>query len=459
MRFIIKSTCAYVCCLLLSQFALADDDADKQPIASAPFEIPQATLTLDQALALALSGNPGLSAMQARARALADVPSQVGALPDPTLSLGALSLPTDTFSWSQEAMTQKRLGIGLTLPFPGKLGLREAVAELQAQTGEFDVAEKKLVLARSVRFVWWNLVYVDHAISLVQRNRSLLREFVKIAEAKYKTGQGMQSDVLLAQVELSKMLEREIALHAARRNQAAALNALLARPAQSEVHMPAQVDENLPIPLALSPLIEAAKLNRPFLATRRNSVEVASLRAHLAEKDYYPDFRLGAAYGFRDGNNPNGSTRADMTSLTLSINLPIFVASRQRKALSQRHNEMQKEEYSLQDSLLQVQTEIEQALVDFHVASEQASLYKSGIIPQSSQAASSMLASYQVNKVDFLNLVRAQITLYNYEAQYWKTISSAWQAWARLQAAVGVAPESLFHKDAALINNKDNSHE
>jgi outer membrane protein TolC len=48
-----------------------------------------------------------------------------------------------------------------------------------------------------------------------------------------------------------------------------------------------------------------------------------------------------------------------------------------------------------------------------------------------------MLASYQVNKVDFLNLVRAQITLYNYETQYWKALSSGWQAWARLEAATG----------------------
>jgi len=35
--------------------------------------------------------------------------------------------------------------------------------------------------------------------------------------------------------------------------------------------------------------------------------------------------------------------------------------------------------------------------------------------------------------------VRAQVTLYNYETQYWKALSSGWQAWARLEAAVGAA--------------------
>ena len=40
-------------------------------------------------------------------------------------------------------------------------------------------------------------------------------------------------------------------------------------------------------------------------------------------------------------------------------------------------------------------------------------------------------------EVDFLNLVRAQLTLYNYETQYWKMLAAAHQALANLAAAVG----------------------
>ena len=48
-----------------------------------------------------------------------------------------------------------------------------------------------------------------------------------------------------------------------------------------------------------------------------------------------------------------------------------------------------------------------------------------------------MLAAYQVNEVDFLNLVRSQMTLFNYELLYWKSVSEANQALSRLEAAVG----------------------
>ena len=48
-----------------------------------------------------------------------------------------------------------------------------------------------------------------------------------------------------------------------------------------------------------------------------------------------------------------------------------------------------------------------------------------------------MLAGYRVNKVDFLNLVRSQITLFNYETRYWLSLTTANQSLARLVAAVG----------------------
>jgi len=396
-----------------------------------------APLVLEDAVALALAGNPSLAARQSRAQALAAVPAQMATLPDPTLSLNALSYPTDTFSGTQEAMTQQQIGIGLTLPFPGKLDLREQAASSEAQAAGQDVAEQQLVLVRNVRTAWWSLFYLDRALDIVLHNQAWLRQLNVIAQSRYSTGQGMQSDVLLAQVELSRLLETEITLRAARRNTAARLNALLGRTAATPITLPQEVNEDLPPISDDSGLVELAQENRPLLATRRKLLEAAQARTRLAEKDYYPDLKLGVAYSFRNGNNPNGSARADLASITLGISLPLFADSRQDQAVAQRQAERQQQEYELQDSVLQVTAQIEQAQADYQSAREQVSLFKTGLIPQAQQTVSAMRAAYQVNRVDFLNLVRAQITLYNYETQYWKTISSGWQALANLEAAVG----------------------
>lgn len=408
-----------------------------------------APLRLDDALALALAQNPGLAARQSRATALAAVPSQVGTMPDPTLSLNALNFPTDTFSGTQEAMTQRQIALGLTLPFPGKLGLREQAANLDADAAAHDVDEQRLLLVRNVRTAWWNLLYLDRALTVVQRNQNLMRQLNAVAATRYSTGQGLQSDVLLAQVELSRLLDTELALSASRRNTAARLNALLGRRADTPILLPTEVNEDLPPVADSEELNRLAEEYRPLLASRRKLLEAAEARTRLAEKDYFPDLKLGLAYGFRNGNNPNGSPRADLASVTLGISLPLFADSRQKQAVSQRAAERQQQAYELQDSMLQVGAQIEQALADYRAAREQAALLKTGLIPQAQQSVSAMNAAYQVNKVDFLNLVRAQITLYNYETQYWKTLSSGWQALANLEAAVGTtlpAPKENAHE-------------
>lgn len=395
------------------------------------------TLTLERAVALAIDGNPGLAEMRARAEAMSAIPSQAGSLPDPMVSLNALNFPTDSFDRDQEPMTQLQIGVEQALPFPGKLGLQERAAAFDAEAAVSNVAESRLRLVHTVKRTWWQVFYLDRALETVSRNQDLLRQFVKIAQTKYKVGEGLQQEVLLAQVELSKLLDREIELRGLRRQQLARLNALLDRPVNSQIDLPNKRDDGLARILSEQQLLERAEVSRPLLEQRRQEVEAARTRHEYARRDRYPDFRLGAAYGLRDGENPNGSTRADFATIRLGVSVPLYAGRKQDKAVEQRSSELMAKKYALQDESGKVQAEIVAALADFQRASEQVQLFKTGIIPQARQSVASMIAGYQVNKVDFLNLVRAQITLYNHETQYWKSFSEANQALARLAAAVG----------------------
>jgi outer membrane protein TolC len=395
------------------------------------------TLSLEDAVSMAVKGNPGLAEMQARAQSMEDIPSQVGALPDPMLTLGALNLPTDTFSLDQEPMTQLLIGVEQSLPFPGKLGLKERAAEIDADAAASNVDEARLLLIRNVRHTWWQIYYLDRALDIVARNQDLLRQFVQIAQTKYKVGEGLQQDVLLAQVELSKLLDSEIRLQGLRQQQVPRLNALLDRSTSMPVQLPVEVDEDLDRLLPESQLFERAGKVRPLLEQRRLEVEAARTRRDFAKRDTYPDFKLGAAYGFREGDNPDGSSRADFASIRLGVSLPLYAGRKQDKAVDQRTSELLQRQNALQDEWNKVQAEISAALADYQRASEQVLLFRAGIIPQARQTVASMLSGYQVSKVDFLNLVNAQITLYNFETQYWSALSEANQALARLDAAVG----------------------
>jgi outer membrane protein TolC len=395
-----------------------------------------AELSFTAAVAEALAANPGLAAMRARAQALASETQQQNVLPDPRLQLNLVNVPLDSWDLRAEDMTQLEIGISQMLPYPGKLALQETAAAHEQRAAESDEQEIRLSLARDVKTLWWNLYYVDRALETIERNRRVMRQFVDVAQSKYKVGEGMQQDVLMAQLELSKLQAEEISLRSLRRGQEAGLNTLLNRPTVQPLRLPARESDELVEVGDEAQLLSQALEHRPLLAAYRDRLDAARARVGLAKKDYYPDFELGASYGYR-GDAPDGRTRSDMASFMLSMNLPIHSRERQDKAVDQRNRQWLEAQYLLDDAQRQVSAEVSQALAEYRQAQEQLSLLRKGIIPQANQTVAAMLAAYQVNKVDFLDLARTQLTLFEYETRAWLVLSQGQQALARLSAAVG----------------------
>jgi len=334
-------------------------------------------------------------------------------------------------------MTQLQLAVSQSFPFPGKLSLKEEAAQFDADALANGVDEARLQLVREVRAAWWRICYLDRSIEIVDRNLDLLKEFVEIARTKYAVGEGLQQDVLLAQEERSQLKDRRITLRAARRGQVATLNALLDRKAGLAVRLPGKVDTRLPQAPSEETLFELADQSRPLLARRENELRAAATRVDVAERDRLPDFTVGAGYGFRNGDNTDGTARTDLLSLRLGMTVPLYSGRKQTRAVDQRSSERLARQYALQDERGQVRAAITTALAEYEQSRERSILYQTGIIPQARQTVESMLAGYQVNKVDFLNLVRAQITLYNHETRYWEALSDARRSLARLTASVG----------------------
>lgn len=399
----------------------------------------RAPLTLDTALSRVQLNNISLAEMQARAEAMAAIPSQAASLPDPMISFNLLNLPSDNLSTTQEAMTQMQFSISQQIPYPGKLALKESAARHLAEAANTTVDELRLQLTRNVKTLWWQLFFLDRSLDVIEINKTLLRQFIEIAQTKYKVGQGLQQDVLLAQLELSKLIDNAIQLSSARKQTVAQLNALLNQPTEQIIQLPALKTIDIALPTLLSPdsILHVAEQYRPALSQQQLLIDAATDRQKLAERDLLPDFNVGAAYGFRSGDNSNGTDRADLMSFQVGINVPLFAEHKQKMAISQRHSEVKQQQFALQDKWLTIQADITSTMAEYEQAKQQVSLFKTGIIPQANQTVASMLAGYQVNKVDFLNLIRAQITLYNYQTKQWQAISEAKSALAKLIAIVG----------------------
>ncbi|MEI7867318.1 MAG: TolC family protein [Candidatus Methylumidiphilus sp.] len=411
---------ALIFCFALYSSALLADEPD---------------LSIQQSVEQALSGNPGIAEIKSRAEALAAIPSQEGALPDPTLNFGMLNVPTRSFNLQKEDMTMIEVGLSQTIPFPGKLALKEKAAGHESLAAASSVEEARLRLARDVKKAWWRLFYYDRALNVTEETGKFFQQLVDVALAKYKTGQGTQQDVLMAQLELSKLKDEKLELTGMRHVENVQLNVLLNRKPETLARIPRQAEIKLPV-LADAALQEKAMRSNPLFAQHDNMLDAARTKVELANKDYYPDLTLGSSYAFRQ-NTPEGLTRSDFLSVNLSINLPIYAQQKQAKAVDQRRSELLQEQYSAQDEHNKVHGEIAAKNAEYGHARERLALFEHEIIPQAEQTVRSLMAGYQVSKTDFTDLLRAQTTLFQYQSQYWQALARTQQVLAELTALVG----------------------
>jgi outer membrane protein TolC len=331
-------------------------------------------------------------------------------------------------------MTTKQVELMQRLPFPGKLGLKKEMATKEYLAAGQALAEKRLEISKRVKILYFDLSFVNKALEVTEKNRELLGTLTKITETKYSVGEGIQQDVLKAQVELSKVVEESITLKQQKETIKAELNSLLNRLPQSPLPDPPEI-EITPASLSLEKLQEIALTKSPRLKRLAQMIEKNKVAYSLAKKDYYPDFDVAVSYGQR--NDSRLVDRADMVSATVSIPLPLWYKNKQDKKVEETHysvNVAQAEHVAAKNEIfyrikdLTAKEEKQKALLD---------LYKTGIIPQARQSLDSAIAGYRVNKVDFLTLLDNRMTLYNYEVFYHQTLADYEKNLAELEEVTG----------------------
>src|SRR5690606_33372176 len=117
---------------------------------SLPAAADDASLTLDEAVRLALRAQPLLDAQAARARAAGEQIAAAGALPDPQLVAGFTNVPVDDpdpFAADAEPMTMT--SVGVMQEFPNRVR-RAALTQRQVHVAAAASAGQAL-LERSVR--------------------------------------------------------------------------------------------------------------------------------------------------------------------------------------------------------------------------------------------------------------------------------------------------------------------
>ncbi len=139
---------------------------------------------------------------------------QVTTLPDPKFTYQQFSVgsPKPFAGYTNSDFAYIGVGASQELPFPGKLRLRGQVAERDADTKQAEIEVTRTSIADAVKADYLQLAYLQQTLGILRQNEAVLDQLIQDATAHYQVGQGMQQDVLQAQVKRTKIVN-EITMH------------------------------------------------------------------------------------------------------------------------------------------------------------------------------------------------------------------------------------------------------
>jgi len=394
----------------------------------------QKTISLEQALALAEQNDPWLHGSKLKQSAVENRSVATSSLPDPKVSISMMNLPTDSWDFDQEGMTQFKVGVSQMFPRGDSLEIKEKQLKIEASKFPLMREDRKAKLKTKVSELWLDAYQAQKTIALIESDWTLFEQMAEVARASYSNavGKTRQQDVIRAQLEIVQLEDRLTAQKQKLETTIALLNEWL------HVYDSSNLDDvfdfdSQPNAFGVSDQLPTIRLENPSLLKStgysRNKLaiefsdhpailaidikrKVSEKGIELAKQQYKPQWGVNASYGYRD-DMPSGDERADLFSVGVSFDLPLFTENRQDKqvAASIAESEAVKTEKLLLTK--QMISAVEKELRQLNRLSERQSLYKDNLLKQMHEQAEASLTAYTNDDGDFAEVVRARIAELN----------------------------------------------
>jgi cobalt-zinc-cadmium efflux system outer membrane protein len=366
-----------------------------------------------------LAARPELRQADAAVRAERARVPQAGALPDPVLSLGIQNDGFDRIRIGEMEGSYTQVMLSQTLPFPGKRGLRTDVARLSATAAEAAVARARLTTEADVSRAYVGLLLARDRLALLARLEELWRSSAGIARVRYEAGEGAQSDVLRAQLELNRLRQRRLALEAEARARVQALNRLRGRPLDEEIPTTGHVrDLAVPALAAGDAAVDDALARSPELAQARAVEARAGRQVALARRERLPDLTVSA------GVMPRGKLDP-MWQAGISVPLPVWSSRKQGRAVAESRARAEADARAVEAVEQVLRLRIAERGTALAALGDTLRLYGEGLLVQSRATVESTLAQYRVGKVTFASVLEANAGYVSDEDGYLAALAEA----------------------------------
>jgi outer membrane protein TolC len=401
---------------LLAMTAISATHAAAQPAAVLP-----SPLSLVDVIEIASERRDEIEAARARTRAGEARPAIVGALADPMISPSLDHLP---FTMGGADVS---LAIEQQIPLSGIRRHRRLSALADLDRLRADAGRARLDVGIEAANAFLVLQERRRTEALIEEQIAFARDVVGAANARYASGTAPQSDVLRAEVEVTRLEATGRSLVAQVRGAEAMLSASLALDADTPVPPLAPVALSRPVPAWSS--IKAALMSRPEIVAGRAEVARAEAEVQVMRDMYRPmaTIRTGPSYTMAEGRG---------WMAMVGISLPIW-RDKLGAGVAEAQAMRAMSEADFRAMTRMVEGQAAAAINQLEAARELQAALTTNVLPRARMAIDPAVAGYAAGQLPLVSVIEAVQALWLVQSDLIAADTELGLAWARLGRAVG----------------------
>ncbi len=387
---------------------------ERQPVEedTTAFVEPTGTLTLKQALSLALLYNPELQVFSYEIRTREALALQASLLPNPELGIEVENFAGGKGTQGFEA-TETTFQISQLILLAGKRAKRTRAAVLEADLAAQEYEVIRTLIFKEVVQAYVAVLAAQEKVALNQELLRIAQAFVESIDQRVQAGKVSPAEAARARVALSNT---ELQLEQSRIELAAAKQQLAATWGSDTPTFDRVVGklDTITATLPSQEALEARLLQNPLMVRQALAIKQRQASLDLERANRIPDGILSA--GIRQLNEIN--TRA----FVMGLSIPLTIFNRNQGMIqAARYQVLQAQKQKRATEIL-LKSQLAESYARLKIAHSNALILRNKILPQAQSAFDTIQQGYLMGKFDFLDVLDAQRTLFEVRAQYLDTL-------------------------------------
>jgi len=290
----------------------------------------------------------------------------------PEVILGPQSVPM-----SEKNFLSYNLSIQQTLyDFKGNASRYES-SKLILETKKIDTKRIRNLVSLDFTLIYFDILESEKMVIVAEKEVQRLESHLRDAKNLYDEGVITKNDLFQAEVRLSDVKQRLMAVRNLRAINASRLNSVLARPLKTDVQV-MDVKETLSdgLNLDMEKAWELAESQRPEIQIVDTTLKSLDMEEAAKRSEYYPRFFLQGGYDFTENRY---QVHEGNWSLTAGINLNLFSGG-STKAEVLKIKQQRLKLFGQRDKLIdEVKLEVEKYILDLKTAREKITVTKDAV--------------------------------------------------------------------------------